>query len=709
MPRSLAVRALASTLSAALLASSPVAAPAADRAPQFGSEITLVSLPVFVTDGEGRSVSGLTQADFEVTEDGRMVPVVGFREVDAGAPGNVESMAPPESPAARRQFLLLFDLSFSSVNGLVRSRAAALDFIAKGMSASDLGAVATFTANHGVRLLVGFTSDRGQLRRAVATLGVLQLDRRADPLGLAYDLSEVGMALSDTLPEEGGGALQDALRAVALRYQRSQEAEYRQKVVSLLEGMEELAKALDAVQGRKQVILLSSGFNDTALTGEQGAQAMQDSEAVVRGRLWEVQSENRFGDTQVRQQLQQMARRFSGSDALVHTVDLSGLAARGDMAQAGAEAQRRSGREALSEIANLSGGRIFKDTNDVGLALGEIAELSRRYYVLAFEPAGARGAGRFHKLKVRVKRKGLDVSHRSGYYERAAFAERAPLARRFEAAELIAKGVEADALPLRTMAMPYRTAAGTLALPVVVDVAGDRLLAGAKSTLGVEVYGYALDPTGAIEDFVALASNLDLAKTADRLRDGGLQAHATFALKPGRHVLRFLVRDSETGRTGSQSLEIELPPFDPAEVVVLPPLVMDRPDRGIVLEARSPSLRGVPSPFSVGDEAFAPRIRPTLRNGAAEKLVLMAFDGGRQYDPGASFDLRPALVDGEGAPVAGIRFSLVKATAGDDGFRRFVLGFTPSGVAAGDYRLRVRLRDPSTGRTSESYQAVRVE
>ena len=44
-----------------------------------------------------------------------------------------------------------------------------------------------------------------------------------------------------------------------------------------------------------------------------------------------------------------------------------------------------------------------------------------------------------------------------------------------------------------------------------------------------------------------------------------------------------------------------------------------------------------------------------------------------------------------------------------DGFRRFVLNVTPADLAAGDYTMRVRLRDPASGRISESFQAVRVD
>ena len=287
-------------------------------------------------------------------------------------------------PEARRQFLLLFDLSFTGVSGLMRSRRAAHDFIRTGLGPTDLASVATFSATHGLTLLTAFTSDRVQLQRAVNTLGVLQRDRAADPLGLAYDLTDVGAAFTDALPEEG--AVPDAIRSIQLRYQRSQEIGYRQRILALLDGMASLAKALDSVQGRKQVIFLSNGFDDTALVGEQGRQAQLDAEAVSRGRVWEVPTESRFGDSQVREVMTEMLRSFSSADAVVHSVDLSGLAARGDARSQQGEATFRSGRESLAEMANLSGGRLFKDVNDVGVVFRELSEMSRRYYLLAFEP-----------------------------------------------------------------------------------------------------------------------------------------------------------------------------------------------------------------------------------------------------------------------------------------------------------------------------------
>lgn len=697
------------TAVAAFLACATAAPASSEQRPPatFESNITVVSLPVFVTDGKGRSVTGLRAEDFVVEDAGRPVRIAGFREVDAGDAGEAEGAA-PLPPEARRQFLLLFDLSFTGVSGLARSRQAASAFVRDGLGPSDLVSVATFSASHGLTLLTAFTSDRAQLQRAIATLGLTQRDRQADPLGLAYDLTEVGSAFSDAITTDGS-AFSEQMRAVQIRYQRSQEAQYRERILGLLDAMGGLARALDAVQGRKQVVFLSNGFDDAILTGSQGRQALEEGQSVIAGNIAEVPTENRFGDAQIRQVLADMMRAFSASDAVVHTIDLSGLKARGDARSAGTEPAFHSGRESLSQIATLSGGRLFKDTNDVGAVFRELSEVSRRYYLIAFEPEGEPKPGRFHKLKVKVRAKGTSVSHRSGYFERAPFASRPALARRFEAADLIAKGAERSALPLSALALPYVRGGGKVAVPVVLEALGSDLLAGAPSGLSLELYGYAIGEDGGVRDFIAVASNLDLAKVGDRLREAGLQAHATFTLAPGRYSLRFLLRDAGSGRSGTHWMEVSVPEASAREVVLLPPLFMDDPQRFLVVQAPSFATQGTGSPFRVGASAFTPRPRPVVANGREQRVCVLAQDGGRAYDAGASFEILPTLVDQAGVPLPFRDFRLSQAVADDDGYRRFVLSFTPSGVPAGEYSLRVRVHDPQTGRVGESYQSVRVE
>ena len=54
------------------------------------------------------------------------------------------------------------------------------------LHASDLAAVATYSVDRGPRLVLGFTTDRQQLKWAVATLGsATQTERVSDPLSLS--------------------------------------------------------------------------------------------------------------------------------------------------------------------------------------------------------------------------------------------------------------------------------------------------------------------------------------------------------------------------------------------------------------------------------------------------------------------------------------------------------------------------------------------
>jgi VWFA-related protein len=81
-----------------------------------------------------------------------------------------------------------------------------------------------------------------------------------------------------------------------------------------------------------------------------------------------------------------------------------------------AEDRMRLAAEAtLGPLAQETGGFFMADGNDVSDRLREMGEDMRFYYVLTYRPVNQDYDGRFRKLKVKVRRKGLDVRTRRGY------------------------------------------------------------------------------------------------------------------------------------------------------------------------------------------------------------------------------------------------------------------------------------------------------
>ncbi|HYG64821.1 MAG TPA: hypothetical protein VEL74_19730, partial [Thermoanaerobaculia bacterium] len=184
-------RLLGFTLTALLGVSLAAAAPPEP----FGetTDVVAVEVPVQVVR-DGQPVRGLTAADFEVHEGRKKQPIVGFDVIDlAATPGATSATSatsaaqaqPAAVPAAaRRHFLLLFDLSFSEPKSIGKAREAARDLVKGKLQPADLVAVATYSSR-GAQLVLGFSPDRRQVDRAIDAVGLPELiDRNPDPLKL---------------------------------------------------------------------------------------------------------------------------------------------------------------------------------------------------------------------------------------------------------------------------------------------------------------------------------------------------------------------------------------------------------------------------------------------------------------------------------------------------------------------------------------------
>jgi VWFA-related protein len=675
------------------------------QTPVFGSDVRVVAVPVFVTDKGGRAVPGLSAADFEIEDQGKKVPVAAFLAVDVAGEAPASESGPLLQASARRQFLLLFDLMFSTPTGIMRARDAGMAWVRDKLAPSDLVAVATY-GQRGVQLLVGFTPDRLQLEQAIGTLGLVETQPRArDTLNIAYDLGvrPWGDKYGPPPADPVSGHLIEMSKLMA----RGEQAQYKQKVDGFLDGLDQLVQLLDSVRGRKQLVLLSAGFDSAVTGGATGQESKDASEAVVSGRIWEVQTDRYFGDSAARDSLDKVFKAVATTDTVIHTVDVSGMEAGGSAADGLLPQPTGRGRDTLAQIASNTGGRFVSNTNDLQAGLVSLQDASRHYYVLAFEPFDTKGKpDKLRKLKVRVRGEGLSVSHRRGYALANPKREATPAAAALQAADTIAKGLTGGALTLRAVAVPYRNARGRLALPVILEVDGQALSQGKAAQLGLELFGYAFDGEGRILDTMTVAPVLDVGKVRPALEAKGLQLITSFEVPEGPVDLRFFVRDPASKRTGSLRVRLEMPAFDANDVVLSPPLMMDDPRARLVVPAPSKRLPQLEIPFRLGETPFTAEPLPTLSNGATREVCLMAWGG--DAGDGAD-DIRAELVDASGAARPIALAETPRAVADADGTVRYVMTLAPKDVPKGRYVLRVGMGEPKADGSPRSEIAVRLE
>ena len=113
-------------------------------------------------------------------------------------------------------------------------------------------------------------------------------------------------------------------------------------------------------------------------------------------------------------------------------------------------------------------------------------------------------------------------------------------------------------------------------------------------------------------------------------------------------------------------------------------------------------------PFRLADAPFTADPRPSLANGAAREICVMAWGGDIQVAPDRLPEMAPQLVDAAGTAHA-VSLDAVRVVPDADGVGRYVLTLRLAGVPRGDYVLRLSVRDPDSGAKARSELAVRVE
>jgi VWFA-related protein len=582
--------------------------------------------------------------------------------------GKATGIGEAVQPAARRYFLLLFDLSHATPAELLRARHAAFELVRDRLHPTDLVAVATWSFTRGPRWLLSFTTDRRQIESALATLGVVEVrDARPDPLGLSlFDNPAAVPALLPGSAGAGGGRAQfeEVAREVLEQAAAQEGAAIRQTRQSEFEafaqGLEALGSSLKSIDARKYVVLLSRGPNAETLLGRGGDSSYESvaAEQVASGAIWNVSSEERFGSSRSLNRLEVLLESLRRANCTIQAVDLTGLAETGFK---GGE-----GRELLHALARDTGGELYENFNDFGEAIGRLLETTSVTYVLTIQPSNLKLDGRYHELKVRLKRNlpGARLVHRPGYFSPLPPEKREAAEQRMNLAALLVAGKPGGTLRGGLAWAALRTPTGEWHIPVVYELAaGLGLPRGAKGKLPLAFYIYLFDAEGQLRDRVAQSLELDLDQLGSRLAKEPFRFVADLKAPPGSYSLRALVVAGVGERTRLEVRQLELPEPGLAEPRLLALLSPGAFQEGIVIRSAASAERtkGLPFPFVRGEEFYLPRgvVRAEKGSGA---LALVALASGLGSEPVTGVG---EWVDGEGRSLGEVVLDLKARQGGE--------------------------------------------
>ena len=585
--------------------------------------VNVVEVPVSVVDASGNPVRGLTAANFELYDRGKKQAITSFDKIDFASKETVTAIS-PLNPAARRSFLLLFDLGFSSPRSLVRAQEAARRFVTTAVQPRDLVGVGTIDNDHGFRLLTAFTTDRDLIASAVNDPSGF---RGNDPLQLGNKtfVADLTNGASANTPQAGGGKETGAAAAseMAERQQQlthSNEQYVRGRVEKQVDYLGDLARTLRAVPGRKQVILLSEGFDAKYLQGRDARDteaAARDNDAVATGQYWKVDNDARYGSTSSLSMLDRMAQSFRSSDVVLDAIDIQGVRVQNDVTS-GANINSNAG---LFVLSRPTGGEVFQNSNDLKNNFDRMLHAQEVVYVIGFQASTA-SPGKFHDLKVKLVNSPGRVSYRMGYYENGgeSAAERA-----LTTAEVIVNDIPQDDVHLAVFAAPFPASNGNSQVPVILDLNGADLARQAKGSMAAaEIFVYAFDSEGIVRDRLYQRLTLDMKKVGDRLRTTGVRYYGTLVLPPGTYAIKSLVRAGEPDKKNPNDVEkrgfartdVIVPKA--GEIAVLSPIPIDEQTKWLLVKGADRGVTG-DYPFELNGQNFVPSAT------ASNKVAVVVF------------------------------------------------------------------------------------
>jgi VWFA-related protein len=604
--------------------------------------VHVVELPVSVLDAAGNPVRGLTAANFVLWDEKKKQPITSFDTVDFAADAPASAIS-PMNPAARRSFVLLFDLGFTSPRSMSRAQEAARRFVTESTGPRDLVAVCTIDPDRGFRFTTAFTTDRQLVASAIASPANF---RGSDPLQLANQTvlwkgpEETDLLTTSADKNSHAADADQHQRDLAASATGQNENAVRQRIDREIDSMANMARSLRMVPGHKQVVLLSEGFDARLLQGFDARGSKEQTKLntqIVAGNLEKIDTDKMYGSTSAMAGIERMADAFRAADVVLHAIDVQGVRVQNNLDEGAIINSNAS----LFLVSRPTGGEVFQNSNDLHSDFARLLRQQEVVYVLGFHTSD-NPPGIFHNVSVKLVNvpPGLRAVHAAGYYERgrATSVERA-----LTNAQIIINDVPQTDLRLNVLAAPFPPSGGKPAqVPVIIDINGADLMRETGTTIGgADVFIYAFDTDGVVRDRLYDRVTIEVAKVGDKVRASGIRYYGTLMLPPGSYAVKALVRTGDPDRGAAEAMEkrgyarvnINVP--TEGQIAVLPPIPIDEDGKWLLV--RGNRGEGAGYPFEYGGRTFSPTATAEVSAGP-RKIAIFIF-GAHPAD--LTFETRP--------------------------------------------------------------------
>ncbi len=376
--------------------------------PVFRTGINFVRVDVIITDKNGNPVADLQPADFDVAEDGKPQKIETFKliKLDGGMTDSIKE--PPkeirtdydeEAEAARddvRLFAIFLDDYHVRRGASMSVRKQLMQFVQTQIGPSDMIGV--------MYPLESTASVRMTRNHSAVVRGLEQFTGRKFEYEPKNQYEEqYAYYPAETVEQVRNQVSLSALKALLVHMGSLKEG--RKTLVLVSEGYSMILPP----QLRDSNAQMPGSGNPNRYNPQAGVNDINEDRASWRAGL-DMESD-----------LREVYDTANRNNVAIYAVDPRGLPVFEFDVNEGVGLQTdakylTSTMDTLRELAEQTDGRAIVNRNDLAAGMKQITRDASAYYLIGYNSSQTPSDGKFHEIKVRVKRPGLQVRSRKGYW-----------------------------------------------------------------------------------------------------------------------------------------------------------------------------------------------------------------------------------------------------------------------------------------------------